>query len=110
MATGALQALDKVGKKGKVAVVGVDANTDIVEAVRDGYAIATVSSNGYLQGGYTLAICYAAWTGLIDVKSLPRAYREFATPALLITKANAQEYLTSKPKFDFSRPFDCKAD
>jgi ribose transport system substrate-binding protein len=110
MATGALQALDKVGKKGKVGVVGVDANTDIVEAVRDGYAIATVSSNGYLQGGYTLAICYAAWTGLLDVKSLPRAYREFATPALLITKSNAQEYLTSVPKFDFSRPFDCKAD
>jgi ABC-type sugar transport system substrate-binding protein len=110
MATGALQALDKVGKKGTVAVVGVDANTDIVEAVRDGYAIATVSSNGYLQGGYTLAICYAAWTGLLDVKSLPKAYREFATPALLITKANAQEYLTNKPKFNFSRPFDCKAD
>jgi ribose transport system substrate-binding protein len=87
MATGALQALDKVGKKGKVGVVGVDANTDIVEAVRDGYAIATVSSNGYLQGGYTLAICYAAWTGLLDVKSLPRQYREFATPALLITKS-----------------------
>jgi ABC-type sugar transport system substrate-binding protein len=110
MATGSLQALDKVGKKGKVGVVGVDANTDIVEAVRDGYAIATVSSNGYLQGGYTLAICYAAWTGLLDVKSLPPEYRQFATPALLITKENAQEYLTDTPKFDFSRPFDCKAD
>ena len=110
MATGTLQALDKVGKKGKVGVVGVDANTDIVEAVRDGYALATVSSNGYLQGGYTLAICYAAWTGLLDVKRLPPSYREFATPALLITKANAQQYLTSKPSFDFSKPFDCKAD
>ncbi|MDR3337085.1 MAG: sugar ABC transporter substrate-binding protein [Treponema sp.] len=110
MATGALQALDKVGKKGKVGVVGVDANTDIVEAVRDGLALATVSSNGYLQGGYTLAICYAAWTGLLDVKRLPPNYREFATPALLITKANAQSYLSDKPKFDFSKPFDCKAD
>jgi ribose transport system substrate-binding protein len=110
MATGALQALDKVGKKGKVGVVGVDANTDIVEAVRDGYALATVSSNGYLQGGYTLAICYSAWTGLIDVASLPKEFREFATPALLITKANAEEYLTSVPNFDFSRPFACKAD
>jgi len=110
MATGALQALDKVGRKGKVGVVGVDANTDIVEAVRDGFALATVSSNGYLQGGYTLAICYAAWSGLIDVGRLPPNYREFATPALLITKANAAEYLTSTPKFDFSKPFDCKAD
>jgi ABC-type sugar transport system substrate-binding protein len=110
MVTGALQALDKVGRKGKVGVVGVDANTDVVEAVRDGFVVATVSSNGYLQGGYTLAICYAAWAGLIDVKTLPKAYREFATPALLITKANAQEYLTSTPKFDFSQPFWCKAD
>jgi ABC-type sugar transport system substrate-binding protein len=110
MATGALQALDKVGKKGKIGVVGVDANTDIVEAVRDGFAVATVSSNGYLQGGYTLAICYSAWAGLIDVAKLPKEYREFATPALLITKSNAAEYLTSKPSFDFSKPFACKAD
>lgn len=109
MATGALQALDKEGLKGSVGVVGVDANTDIVEAVRDGYALATVSSNGYLQGGYTLAICYAAWTGLLDVAELPEDFREFATPSLLITKDNAEEYLTSVPSFDFSRPFDCKA-
>jgi ABC-type sugar transport system substrate-binding protein len=110
MATGALQALDKVGKKGQVGVVGVDANTDIVEAVRDGFALATVSSNGYLQGGYTLAICYAAWTGLIDVRRLPPNFREFATPALLITKDNAAQYLASPPTFDFSKVFDCKAD
>jgi ribose transport system substrate-binding protein len=110
MATGALQALDKAGLKGKVGVVGVDANTDIVEAVRDGDAIATVSSNGYLQGGYTLAICYAVWAGLIDVESLPPEYREFATPALVITQENAAEYLSSQPEFDFSKPFACKAD
>jgi len=110
MATGALQALDKVGKKGQVGVVGVDANTDIVEAVRDGYALATVSSNGYLQGGYTLAICYAAWTGLLDVNRMPKEFRQFATPSLLITKANAAQYLSQKPTFDFSKPFDCKAD
>ncbi|MDR3050196.1 MAG: sugar ABC transporter substrate-binding protein [Oscillospiraceae bacterium] len=110
MATGALQALEKAGLKGKVGVTGVDANTDIVEAVRDGFAVATVSSNGYLQGGYTLAICYAAWAGLIDVTTLPPEYREFATPALLITKENAAEYLSSVPEFDFSKPFACKAD
>lgn len=111
MATGALQALDAAGLKGKVGVVGIDANTDIVEAVRDGYATATVSSNGYLQGGYTLAICYAVWTGLINVEDLPDAYREFATPALLIdTPEGADDYLSSKPTFDFSQVFWCKAD
>lgn len=111
MATGALQALDAAGLKGKVGVVGIDANTDIVEAVRDGYATATVSSNGYLQGGYTLAICYAAWAGLIDVNDLPAEYREFATPATLIDSPEAAEdYLTNTPTFDFSQVFWCKAD
>jgi len=110
MATGALQALDAKGLKGKVGVVGIDANTDIVEAVRDGNAVATVSSDGYLQGGYTLAICYAAWAGLLDVTKVPDDFREFATPATLITKDNAADYLSSTPTFDFSTPFFCKAD
>ena len=111
MATGALQALDAAGLKGKVGVVGIDANTDIVEAVRDGYATATVSSNGYLQGGYTLAICYAAWAGLIDVESLPATLREFATPSLLIDSPEAAtEYLSTPPTFDFSQIFWCKSD
>ena len=111
MATGALKALDNAGLKGKVGVVGIDANTDIVEGVRDGYVVATVSSNGYVQGGYTLAICYAAWAGLIDVAEMPNEYREFATPAKLIdTPAAAEEYLNSVPEFDFADIFWCKAD
>jgi len=110
MATGALQALDQAGLKGQVGVVGIDANTDIVEAVRDGFAVATVSSNGYLQSSYTLAICYAAWTGMIDVAALPDSYREFATPSLVITQDNAADFLASVPTFDFSKPFYCKAD
>jgi ribose transport system substrate-binding protein len=111
MATGALKALDNAGLKGKVGVVGIDANTDIVEGVRDGYVVATVSSNGYVQGGYTLAICYAAWAGLIDVAALPNEYREFATPAKLIdTPEAAEEYLSSTPEFDFAQIFWCKAD
>lgn len=110
MVTGAVQALDAAGLKGKIPVVGVDANTDVVEMIRDGYATATVSSNGWLQGGYTLAITYAAWAGLFDVADMPAEYREFATPSILITKDNAEEYLSSSPDFDFSDIFFCKAD
>jgi ribose transport system substrate-binding protein len=114
MATGALQALDKVGLKGEIPVVGVDGTTDMINAINDGYATATVSSNGYLQGGYTLAICYAAWTGLIDPAELPDEYREFATPAMLVTSDNVgdfiAEYVDSVPEFDFSEIFYCKAD
>ena len=114
MAIGALQALDKAGLKGKIAVVGVDGTTDMINAINDGFATATVSSNGYLQGGYTLAICYAAWTGLLDVNALPKEYREFATPAMLVTSANVKdfiaEYVDAKPVMDFSQIYWCKAD
>ena len=109
MATGAMQALDAAGLLGQVVVTGIDANTDIVEAIAAGNATATVSSNGYLQGGYTLAICYAAWTGLLDVEALPADYREFATPTVLIDSPEAAaEWQAYEPDFDFSRPFDCR--
>ena len=109
MVTGAMQALDAAGLLGQVGVCGVDANTDVVAAIAEGNATATVSSNGYLQGGYTLAICYAAWTGLLDVEALPAEYREFATPTVLIDSPEAaKEWQAYEPDFDFSRPFDCR--
>lgn len=110
MATGALQALDAAGLLGKVSVVGFDANTDIVEAIANGTCTATVSSNGYLQGGYTLAICYAVWAGLLDVDKLPENYRIFATPSMTITSENVQEYLAGAPAYDFANVFFCKDD
>ena len=113
MATGALQALDAAGLKGKVGVTGVDANTDIVNEVKNENVIATVSSNGYLQGGYTLAICYAAWTGLLDPTTLPDEYRNFKTPAIVITKDNVDDYIAkyvdATPDYDFSDIWYCKA-
>lgn len=114
MATGALQALDAKGLKGKVGVTGIDANTDIVEGVKDGSVVATVSSNGYLQGGYTLAITYAAWAGLIEPSELPEEFRVFATPAVLVTEDTVddyvKEYVDATPELDFAKIFDCKAD
>lgn len=114
MATGAIQALDKAGLKGKVAVVGIDATTDMIKAIDEGFATATVSSNGYLQGGYTLAICYAAWAGLIDPATMPQEYRKFATPSMLVTKDNVKQYIADyidkQPQMDFSTIFACKAD
>lgn len=114
MATGALQALDAKGLKGQVGVTGIDANTDIVEGVKDGSVVATVSSNGYLQGGYTLAICYAAWAGLIDPTTMPAEYRNFLTPAILVTADTVDDYVAqyvdSVPEYDFSDIWFCKAD
>lgn len=110
MATGTLQALEAAGKLGQVAVAGFDANTDIVQAIADGNCTATVSSNGYLQGGYTLALCYAVWTGLLDVEQIPEDYRIFATPATVITSENVVEYMSAAPEYDFSNVYFCKAD
>jgi ribose transport system substrate-binding protein len=110
MATGALQALDKAGLKGKIPVVGIDGTTDMVQAIADGYATATVSSNGYLQGGYTLAICYAAWAGLIDPTEMPSEYREFATPSQLVTSENVEEFMGATPEFDFEDLFYCRVE
>ena len=105
-----MQALDAAGLLGKVCVVGFDANTDVVQAVADGNATATISSNGYLQGGYTLAICYAVWTGLLDVSQMPEDYRMFATPSMLITSENVEAYMAAAPEYDFSQIYFCKAD
>ena len=113
MATGALQALDAKGLKGTVGVTGIDANTDIVEAVKAGDVVATCSSNGYLQGGFTLAICYAAWSGLVDPEALPSEYRDFLTPSVLVTADTVDqyvaEYVDAQPELDFSRPYSAKA-
>ena len=77
--------------------------------MREMAAVADDQYIGYLQGGYTLAICYAAWTGLLDVEALPAEYREFATPTVLIDSPEAaQEWQAYEPDFDFSRPFDCR--
>lgn len=114
MATGALQALDAKGLKGKVGVTGIDANTDIVAEVKAGNVVATNSSNGYLQSGYTLAICYAVWAGLVDPMELPSDYRTFFTPSVLITADTVEgyivDYVDSAPDLDFSHIFGGRAE
>jgi len=113
MAMGALQALNNAGLLGEVGVTGVDAITEMVEEVRLGNAVATVSAHGHLKSSYTLAWAYAAWTGLLDVEALPLEFREFATPSLLITADNVEyfvaNFIESAPVFDFTNLFYAKA-
>jgi ABC-type sugar transport system substrate-binding protein len=111
MAIGAAQALKAKGLNGKIKVVGVDCVDDAVIMVKNGDMTATVASNGWLQGGYSLAIAYAAWNGSIDVKALPESQRLFNTEGLLVTSNTVADYeakfIKSKPNYDFSKPFDC---
>ncbi|MCL2864713.1 MAG: sugar ABC transporter substrate-binding protein [Lachnospiraceae bacterium] len=113
MATGVLQALDNAGLLGEVGVTGIDATDDMVAAVRAGNAVATVSANGFLQSSYTLAIAYAAWTGLLDVEELPQGYREFFTPSVLVTTDNVEQFFAdfveNAPSFDFTNIFYARA-
>lgn len=109
MASGALQALDAAGLLGQVAVTGIDANIDIIEQIVAGNVVATVSANGFLQSGFTLAIAYAAWAGLIDPAQLPPEFREFLTPAVVVTTDNVDEFIANfveaTPTFDFTHIF-----
>lgn len=110
MAVGALQALKNAKLNGKVKLVGIDGIDDAVTAIKNGDMVATVSSNGWLQAGYSLSIDYAAWTGAIKVSDLPQNQRLFNTKGLLITQSTVaqyiHDYIDNKPQYDFSKPFD----
>lgn len=93
MALGAIEALEAAGMD-DVAVVGIDAVPEAVEAVGAGTMTATVSSDGPWQGGAGLAIGYCAATGEIDVADLPELDRAFFAEQALITADNAEQYLT----------------
>lgn len=103
MALGALEALDAAGMS-DVAVVGIDAVPEAVEAVADGRLTATVSSDGPWQGGVGLAIGYCAAIGEIDVAALPAEHRAFFADQTLITADNAAEF--AEPSVDVAE-FAC---
>jgi len=105
MALGALQALEQAGRAGEVAVVGIDAVPDAVQAVQDGRMTATVSSDGPWQGGIGLAIGYCVATGEIDVADVTDEQRAFYAEQFLITDENVADFV--EPKTD---PADFKCD
>jgi ribose transport system substrate-binding protein len=79
MGLGAVEALKAAGKAGKVKVSGVDGLQQAIDAVKDsntGYA-ATTQSTGAAQGGYGLAIGYAAAIGKIDPAKESPEHRAF---------------------------------
>jgi len=106
MALAVVEALKAKGLNGKVFVAGVDGIDDAITAIKNGDMIATVSSNGWLQGGYGLALCYAAYKGEIDTTKMKPEQMMFYTEGLLITLDNVdwyvKNYIENKPKFDFN--------
>ncbi len=93
MALGALEALKNSGRgNGTVPVSGVDGLKQAISLVKDpksGYVV-TTQSTAAEQGGFGLAIGYAAATRAFDPAKEPQAHRSFyLKPLAVITPANA---------------------
>jgi ribose transport system substrate-binding protein len=96
MALGAVAALAAKGMK-SVPVVGTDGTTQALKliAAGDGKSglISTSVPGGAVQGGFGLAIGYAAATGAYKVASAPADHRAFYLKTAIATKANIKATL-----------------
>ena len=111
MGVGVVKALEAKGLAGKVKVVGINAIQSALEYMKQGWFTASADCQGWQQGGYTLAICYDAWLGKIDVKNLDHAYRLFGTACTIVDASNVdqflEEYYSGKEiKMDFEHYWD----
>lgn len=109
MGIGAIEALRAKNVVGKVVVAGVNAIPDMVKAIVDGEAVATISTDPLWQGGITLAMCVDSYLGKYDPSSVDAAHRYWLAKVKLITKENAQGYIDSyingTPSFDYTDYF-----
>jgi len=74
---GALEALRARESIGKVPVSGVDGIPEMITAIKNGEAVATVSWDGFWQGGMGLSIPLAVKQGKIKIEELPENKREW---------------------------------
>ncbi len=111
MALGALEALKNAGLgAGKVPVSGIDGLAEAISLVKrpgSGY-VATTQSTAAQQGGFGLAIGFAAATGQIDPAKQPRSQRSFyLKPLKYVTSQNADSIPapSDTSSLDFSNPW-----
>jgi len=105
MAMGSLEALRAKGLAGKVPVAGADAIPEMLEAIKNGEAVATASTDPLWQAGEGLAIALAAKEGKIDVAKLPENKREWEAPSVMVNSDNIdwfiENYIDSHPTYDY---------
>jgi len=105
MAMGSLEALRAKGLAGKVPVAGADAIPEMLEAIKNGEAVATASTDPLWQAGEGLAIALAAKMGKIDVATLPENKREWEAPSVMVNSDNIdwfmENYIDSHPTYDY---------
>jgi ABC-type sugar transport system substrate-binding protein len=98
MALGIAQAVKNAGKKGQIAIVGVDGIEDALKAVQAGDMSATVSQYPYTIGQLGVEACLAAAAG----KDIPAAVK---APVQVVTKTNV-----AKAEKNFPEPVETYAD
>jgi ABC-type sugar transport system substrate-binding protein len=104
MALGIAQAVRNAGKKGDIAIVGVDGIEDALKAIKAGDMSATVSQYPYTIGQLGVEACVAAAKG----KKLPATVK---APVQVVTKDNVA---TAQKKFPepvepYTSPFAAQA-
>ncbi len=87
MAMGALEAVEAAGRKDQVIVIGIDAITDALEAVKSGRLDATVFQDAAGQGSGSLDVALEC----AKTKTLERD--DMIIPFLLVTKANVDQFM-----------------
>jgi ABC-type sugar transport system substrate-binding protein len=77
----------------------------MLEAIKNGEAVATASTDPLWQAGEGLAIALAAKMGKIDVAALPENKREWEAPSVQINSDNIdwfmENYITSHPTYNY---------
>jgi ABC-type sugar transport system substrate-binding protein len=91
MALGIAQAVKNAGKKGDIAIVGVDGIEDALKAIQAGDLSATVSQYPYTIGQLGVEACLAASQG----KKLPANVK---APVQVVTKDNVAKATQNFPK------------
>ena len=100
MAYGAINALRAEGIR-DVPVTGYDGNREAVEKVISGEMLATASTDPYWAGGIALTLAHQAAIGSFVPSQEPNEHREFYGPAVVVSTANAREFLGSTPSYDW---------
>jgi ribose transport system substrate-binding protein len=93
MAMGAIQALKEAGLAAAVKVTGCGGDPEMLDAVSEGLAAATVVNDQRYQAELSLAMSLATKQGRLDVVSLPHKHRMFEISGLDVDSSNAGQVL-----------------
>lgn len=106
MAMGAIEALRAKNLVGEVGVAATNAIPDMITAISEGEAVATISTDPLWQGGMSLAMAVDAYLGKYDPTTVDEDLRYWLAKVVLIDQSNVQDYidnyLNGTPDIDYS--------